>query len=151
MKKICCFAGHGDMRYSEKFYQELKATIDMVIREENITEFWVGNNGTFDQLVARAMRKVKKEHPHIKRYLVQRHFTREVMGNLGYYLRTYNAVCRTFIPAAMANEPHPTPHHECVINDSAVLICFVSHPGDDAAEMLAYAKTKDIRILNLAE
>ncbi len=78
MKKICCFAGHSKLYGKEDIYENLLSAIEHLITEENITEFWVGNYGDFDNLSAKAVRVLKDKHPDIQLNLVIPYLTKEI-------------------------------------------------------------------------
>ena len=64
MDKICVFFGHRDC------YEDLSAQLDDAVRravtQENINTFWCGGKGEFDRQAAEAVRRLKREFPHIR-------------------------------------------------------------------------------------
>ena len=67
----CFFIGHRDI--SEDYDAPLLQTIETVIAENSISEFYVGNHGNFDRLAAQAVIEAKQKHPNIRLYLVLPH------------------------------------------------------------------------------
>ena len=67
MHKRCCFAGHSKIYHTNEIYDNLVNLIEKLITEENVSEFWVGNYGSFDGLSAKAVRNLKEKYPHIER------------------------------------------------------------------------------------
>ena len=59
----CIFFGHRDCPDSIK--KEVENTIVELIKHKGVNCFLVGNNGNFDSLVLRVLRKCKSEFPHI--------------------------------------------------------------------------------------
>ena len=66
--RICSFFGHRDT--SETISEFLYQTVLKVIKDDNVSIFYVGKNGAFDSLARWAVTKAKTEFPHIKIYLV---------------------------------------------------------------------------------
>ena len=48
-EKTCCFFGHREVTHNIK--DKLIAIIEKLITEDNVTEFYVGNQGQFDSMV----------------------------------------------------------------------------------------------------
>ena len=149
MQKVCGFAGHGSVTYSEKFFVLLKEKIEWAIREEGITEFWVGNYGNFDHLAQRACREVQKEYPHIRICLVLPYLTKEVTENEAYYRERADEII-------LADMPENTPRAARIIKcnrfmaeNASLFICCVSHSFGGAAETMAYAEKKNVKVINM--
>ncbi len=53
----CTFFGHRDC--DENIYENLKKAIIELIQNEGVTQFYVGNNGSFDRLVIRVLKDCK--------------------------------------------------------------------------------------------
>ena len=66
MKRVCCFAGHGDYYYDDEIRERLLSVSERLITEENVAEFWVGNYGAFDRMTASELKKLKPKYPHIE-------------------------------------------------------------------------------------
>ncbi len=60
---ICAFFGHKDC--GQEIEQKLYETIVNLILEHNVNKFYVGNNGKFDYMVIRNLRKLKELYPYI--------------------------------------------------------------------------------------
>ena len=65
MNKRCCFAGHSKIYHTDDIYDNLVNHIEKLIVEEKVSEFWVGNYGSFDGLSAKAVRNLKEKYPDI--------------------------------------------------------------------------------------
>lgn len=66
--KVCTFFGHSDCH--ESVYPVLKEKIQELIKNTDVSCFYVGNNGRFDSLAVRALRELQKEYPHISYFVV---------------------------------------------------------------------------------
>ena len=61
--KSCFFVGHADA--SEKIFPDLVSAIEQHIVVYGVTDFTVGNYGSFDRMAARGVIDAKKTHPQI--------------------------------------------------------------------------------------
>ena len=59
MVKTCCFAGRSKYEYNKMTREDLKQTIDLLIKL-GVTEFMAGNYGNFDRLCASVLKEMKK-------------------------------------------------------------------------------------------
>ena len=59
----CVFFGHKDADSS--ISSRVKEAIIKLIREQDVDEFFVGNNGKFDYIVYSALKEIKAEFPDI--------------------------------------------------------------------------------------
>ena len=64
----CMFIGNHES--SDKIYLTLLAVTEELILKENVSTFYVGNNGTFDNLAQKALFHLKQKYPEIKAYTV---------------------------------------------------------------------------------
>lgn len=70
----CCFFGHRDTPSSVQ--NQLKQLLKELIEKEGFDRFLVGNEGGFDQAVAKTLLQLKKEHPQIRCYTVLAYLNR---------------------------------------------------------------------------
>lgn len=64
VNKTCCFFGHKDS--PEGIRKKLKETIESLIANEKVENFYVGNQGNFDRLVYSVLSELKQKYPQIK-------------------------------------------------------------------------------------
>ena len=68
MDKVCAFFGHREI------WDDISAPLEQAIRtaimQYGVTSFWVGGCGQFDAYAAGSVRRLKKEFPHIRLYLI---------------------------------------------------------------------------------
>ena len=60
----CFFIGHRDAPGS--LFEAVRAAAEGLIREEGVTDFYVGSRGSFDRLAAAAVRELQESYPEIK-------------------------------------------------------------------------------------
>ena len=67
----CTFFGHGDC--PETKYSNILQAIQNLIKEKNITTFYVGTQGNFDSLVYRALCCLRADYPQISnQWMIER-------------------------------------------------------------------------------
>ena len=77
--RVCAFFGHSDC--PESIYPILKEKIRELIKNADVSCFYVGNNGRFDSLAAKALRELQKEYPHISYFVVLAYLPHESIEN----------------------------------------------------------------------
>lgn len=90
MSKRCCFAGHSKIYHTDDIYDKLVNLIEKLITVENVSEFWVGNYGTFDGLSAKAVRCLKEKYPEIQLNLVIPYLTSDINEYKELYYKNYD-------------------------------------------------------------
>lgn len=63
MKKSCFFIGHREA--DERLFPLLSGTIERLITEEKLSNFYVGGYSGFDRIASTAVKAAKKTHPEI--------------------------------------------------------------------------------------
>ena len=61
--KVCFFIGHRDT--PEHVYPALEQAVEQLITQ-GVTEFYVGNHGSFDRMAARGVIAAKQHHPQVR-------------------------------------------------------------------------------------
>lgn len=67
----------GDRFAPQIVYHTLLIVIEELIVNENVSTFYVGNNGSFDYHVQKALFFLKKKYPHINCFTVLAYFPKE--------------------------------------------------------------------------
>ena len=144
MPKVCGFAGHGSMTYSEKVFMLLKEKIEAAIVEDAITEFWVGNYGDFDRLAQRAVKEVQKKYPHI-RYAV-------VLAYMPGQQTEHEDHSDTMLPEGI-EEVHPRYaidwRNRWMLRESQYVLCYIHHHWGGAAKYVQAAQRQGKTVINL--
>mgnify|MGYP003316128498 CR=1 FL=1 len=67
MGKVCAFFGHRDiwMDYSKPLEELVRKVV-----AEGVSDFWLGGYGAFDSCAAGVLKRLKKELPHIRIFLI---------------------------------------------------------------------------------
>ena len=149
MKKVCCFAGHSDIYYTDEHYQSLSEKIENLIINESVTEFRVGNYGAFDRLCARAVRELKKSYSYISLTLVIPYLTIEINSNKEYYENNYDEILIAEIPESTPKKLRIIKCNEYIVNTSDFLIYYVINHCTGADRTLEYAKKKGINVISI--
>lgn len=144
--KICCFAGHREIYNTDKVYNDLLCTIENLILDENVLEFWVGNYGVFDKLSKKAVNTLKSKYHNIKLNLV-----------IPYLTNSVKEIKTEFDNIIIADIKENTPRNlkiikcnEYMIKNSEYLICYVFYNWGGANKTLEFAqKNKNVKIYNL--
>lgn len=146
----CCFAGHGQLSYGEDVYEKLIEVLKRLVTEENVTEFFVGNYGSFDRLCARAVRHIKEEFPHIILTLVVPYLTQEIKKNKDYFNSAFDSIL-------VADMPENTPKaikilkcNEYMVRKSEFVVAYVKYSFGGAYKTIKFAQRKGKKEINIA-
>lgn len=139
----CCFFGHRD---TPSFIQaELKELLKELIEKEGVDRFLVGNEGGFDQTVAKMLCNLKKEYPQIRCYTV-----------LAYINRSNNneSLLETIYPEGLEF----TPPRFCIdrrnrwmLKESGAVVGYVCHSIGGAARFFSLAQKQGKKCFNLGK
>ena len=152
MIKRCCFAGHREIQNSNDIQDKLDVLIEKLITEENVSEFWVGNYGTFDRISAGAVRRAKQKYSHIELDIVIPYLTLEIEENKEFYYKNYDNIIVADIPYGVPRKCRILKCNEYMVEKSDFIICCVQFTWGGAAKTMEYVKKqKHIKILNLQE
>ena len=148
-KRICCFAGHSKIDNIDFVYKKLLEIIENLIIKENVMDFQVGNYGTFDKLVIKALNELKHKYD-IKTELVLPYLTKEINKNKEEYYKSYNSILVADIPVSTPQRLKIIKCNEYMIKTCDYLICYVEHSWGGASKTLEFAKkNKNIKIINI--
>ena len=151
MSKICCFSGHGKISYTDDVYEKLLNFIENLIINENVSEFWVGNYGSFDALCARAVRALKQKHLLITLNLIIPYVTSSMNKYKQQYQKDYDNILIADISEKTPKRFQILKCNEYMVDNSDFMICYVAYSFGGAGKVLEYAqRKKDIKIFNLS-
>lgn len=149
MDKICSLFGHRDVYCDLK--KEIIDAIEVAINEYGISTFYVGDNGDFDRMAAGAVRLIKQKYPNIKLVLVLPYFTNKLNNYKHIYESDYDSI---YIPSELA-DVHPksaiTKRNRIMVDESDLIICYLSREHGGAYTSVNYAKKKNIPTINLGD
>ena len=140
--KTCCFFGHREVTHNIR--EKLKATIEKLITEDNVTEYYVGHQGQFDNMVYSALKELKGKYPQIRytvvlAYMPDEHI-REVYGE------------DTLFPDGMESVPKKfaiNKRNDWMISHSDVAVCYVWKITGGAAKFREKAEKNGLRVVDV--
>ena len=140
----CFFVGHAEA--SEDIFPKLMEAVEHHIANYGVTEFVVGNYGSFDRMAAKAVISAKASHPDITLLLLLPYHPAERP------IETQPGFDGTFYPPGMESVPRRyaiVRANRYMIGHVDYLIAYAWHPGSNARNMVEYAQRKGIPTFNL--
>lgn len=141
-KMTCMFLGHRD---APDFIKEiLYKEICMLIENEGVKKFYVGNNGNYDFLVQRVLEKISKERSDIEFFIVLSYPGERALSN--------NQE-ETFFPQGLEKALPKyaiSKRNEWLINNSDYAVVFFNHRFSNCARWVEKAEKKGLKIINVA-
>lgn len=143
---VCCFFGHKDAPAS--IISALEYAIENLIQNAGVNEFLVGNQGCFDGMVHRVLKKAKNKYPSITYHVVLAYMPKEKNR---YSLYEYG---ETILPAGIESI-HPkfaiSWRNKWMIQESDMVVCYVNHSWGGAAQFVEYARKQGKTIINIGD
>lgn len=141
----CCFFGHKDAPSS--IYDKLEEAIEKIIAEGEVTGFLVGNQGQFDSMVLKALRRMKEKYPHISYNVVLAYMPGEKEEWIPYEFG------ETMLPEGIESV-HPryaiSWRNKWMVNEAEIVIAYITHSWGGAARYMEMAAKKGKQIINIA-
>jgi len=140
MGKICFFVGHSDTPRS--IYPALADEIERHIIEYGVTDFRVGNYGTFDRMAGQAVKEAKAGHPGISLYLMLAYLP----GMGGRPLPDMKGYDGSIYPEGLETVPFRfaiSQLNRMIVKESDYVIAYVDHAWGGAAKTWRYARTRE--------
>ena len=140
--KTCCFFGHREVTHNIR--EKLTAIIESLITEDNVTEFYVGHQGQFDNMAYSVLKELKSNYQHIRYTVVLAYmpdsYIKEVYGE------------DTLFPNGMESVPRRfaiSKRNDWMIQHSDYAVCYVYKITGGAAKFREKAEKKGLRIINV--
>lgn len=133
----CCFFGHRDIE--ENIEPLLIKTIEQLI-ELGVTDFYVGNQGRFDNIVYRAFEKI--ENKDVRLSVV-----------LAYLPKADNIYKNTIYPEGLENAPLRFAifyRNKWMIENSDYVVAYIKRNFGGASKFYEMAKRKGKNVINIA-
>lgn len=137
-KKTCCFFGHREVTHNIR--EKLKATIEKLITEDNVTDFYVGHQGQFDSMAYSVLKELKAKYPQIRYTVVLAYMPdeqiKEVYGE------------DTLFPDGLESVPKRfgiSKRNDWMIEQSGYAVCYVHKITGGAAKFREKAEKRDYR------
>jgi len=138
--KCCTFFGHREIY--QPIDKELKEIIINLIEKENVTHFYVGNQGNFDAIVFKILKEIKLTYPTISYNVI-----------LAYIPKSPTDYDSTDILPEGIENIHPrfaiSWRNKWMINNSDYVVTFVTHPWGGASKFKTLAEKQGKKVINL--
>ena len=137
------FCGHSEIHYSEDIEQKLFDIVEELIKN-GANEFLLGGYGNFDNLAAKALKKLKKKYAHINSILVIPYLDRK------YDLELYDS--SVYPPLEDVPQRFAiSKRNEWMIQNSEFVVAYVKYSWGGAIKTLEFAQRKSKKIINISE
>ncbi|MBE6812866.1 MAG: hypothetical protein E7523_08280 [Ruminococcaceae bacterium] len=141
----CTFFGHRNTPSSAA--EKLKKTIINLIKKENVTCFYVGNHGKYDEMVTRILKELKKEYPQITYAIVLAYIpSKKEFDSCDYSVTIFPEGLETVPPRFAINK-----RNEWMLKRSDYVISYVEHKIGGAATYTEKAIKKGKIVINLTD
>ena len=142
---VCTFFGHRYAPLTEAEKEKLTASITDLIKNHDVTEFWVGAKGEFDSICSSTVTKLKKEFPNIQLTLVLSYIPTN-KEDYEWRERYYDHI---FLPDGVEEGPQRfaiTRRNRWMALNTDFMICYVNrdYGGAYAAMKTALAHKKEV-------
>ena len=137
------FCGHSTVYPIEPVEAWLRETVASLILR-GADKFYLGGYGVFDQMAAAAVWAQKTQHPYIASVLVLPYLDRKVISE-HYDYTTYPPL--ESVPKRFAISRR----NQWMVDNSDILVAFVTHDWGGAATTLKYAERKKKEIIRYTE
>lgn len=136
---IVTFCGHRDMPWPDNVQEWLRGRVEELILE-GATDFYLGGYGSFDNMAASVVWRLKEKYPGICSVLVIPYLNRDI-DTSGYDLTTYPPL--ETVPKRFAI----VRRNQWMVQTADVVVAYVRHGWGGAAATLEYARRKKKRII----
>lgn len=136
--KSCFFIGHRDA--PSDIFPALSEAVQKHILCHGVTEFIVGQYGSFDRMAARAVLEAKANHPEITLTLLLPYHPAERPVPL---MKGFDG---SFYPPGMEKVPRRLAilrANRYMVDHADYLIAYARHPGGNAKKLVEYAQRKE--------
>ena len=141
-EKTCCLFGHREVMHNIR--PRLTAIIEKLITEEGVTEFYVGNQGQFDNMVYSVLKELRANYPHIRYTVVLAYMPDEHIKEL------YGE--DTLFPDGLENVPKKfaiSKRNDWMIQQSGYAVCYVHIITGGASKFREKAEKKGIKVIDV--
>ena len=150
MTKICTFFGHRYASLSKEQEEKLKQIVIDLIQNHDVSRFWVGAKGYFDDLASKTIRNLKKDFPHINLELALAYIPTD-KEQYEYLEQHYDCV---FCPEGIELGPPRFAicrRNKTMVLEADYLIFYVNLNFGGAYQALKIAKRNNKTFFNIAE
>lgn len=146
---IITFCGHSKIMFSEKERNKLSILLENQLIKNSYCTFYLGGYGDFDNLCLDLLKKLKLSYPHIKLVFITPYLD-DNYKKLKYAKESFDEII--FLPLEDVPKKYAIlRRNEWMVEHADFLIAYVRYNWGGASKMLAHAKKKKKRYINLAE
>lgn len=141
--KVCFFIGHRDT--PEHVYPALEQAVEQLITQ-GVTEFYVGNHGSFDRLAARTVIAAKQRRPQVRLTMLLAYHPGERTVTLP------SGFDGSLYPPGMENVPRRfaiARANRWMVEHCTHLVAYVTHPASNAGKVVEWGIFKDKKVMKL--
>ena len=141
---VCTFFGHRNV--SDNIEVLLHTTLTELIENYSVDTFFVGNQGGFDNLVRKELKKLTKIYPHIKYTVVLAYFPEK------YDTSDVDDYSDTIFPNGLENVPRKfaiDKRNRMMIEWADIVITYVSDTFGGAYKFKKISERKGKKVINL--
>ena len=140
----CTFFGHRNA--PREVENKIKKVLDTLIKNQCVSRFYVGDNGSFDYMVYRALGVLKQEYPHIS--------FAKVLAYLPTDKEEYSTTdySNTVFPEGLESVPPRfaiDKRNRWMIEQSDFVVVYVKYSTGGAAKFAELAKRRGKTVINL--
>ena len=142
----CVFFGHKDV--DPTIRENLKRQIETLIIENNVTEFYVGNNGGFDYMVYDLLKELKEQYTNIMFSVALAYIPAE----RGEFYYSYYKEEESFVPDGVECGPIRFAidrRNKWLVEQADFVITHVKHSWGGAAKFKEIAEKKKKQVINI--
>ena len=145
----CCSFGHRVLLMNiEKPLQE---TLERLVKEQGVVEFYTGGMGEFDKLFARTVRSMKRNDQRLRLIMVLPYLTKRINKDKFYYKTFYDEI---LIPAEL-DGVHPkaaiTLRNRWMVDHSDFIVAALHRNFGGAAKAAEYAESTGKAVVRISE
>ena len=141
---VCGFFGHSDT--PSVVYSQLCNIVENLIVSRGVSQFLVGTHGSFDSMVLKTLRQMKKKYPYILYHVVLAYMPTEKRENALYQ------DIETLLPEGIETVPKRFAiswRNQWMIRQADMIVCYITHSWGGAAQFVEYAKNKNREIIRI--
>ncbi len=144
--KTCTFFGHGNCPSSIAPLLE-KAVIKAILAD-SVTMFYVGNQGKFDSMVRKTLKRITTKYPQVNYAVVLAYMPKEKTGC------DYTDYSDTILPEGIETVPPRFAiswRNKWMLKQADIVVTYITHSWGGAAQFADLAKRQHKQVINIAD
>lgn len=145
----CCGFGHRTLLMNIE--KPLRVVLERLVKEQDVTEFFTGGMGEFDELFARTVRSMKRNDPQLRLVLVMPYLTNRLNADKAHYEALYDKI---LIPAEL-DGVHPKKaigrRNRWMVDRCDYVIAALRRDSGGASEAVRYAKRIGKEVVHISK